>query len=55
MSRGNHLEVIFRESEDWQIAQRLRAGTTMTLDWIAHRLQAGAPGYLANCLRQEGQ
>jgi hypothetical protein len=43
------------DAEKLRIAKRLRAETTMTLDWIAQRLQAGAPGYLANCLRQEGQ
>jgi hypothetical protein len=43
------------DAEKLRIAKRLRAETTMTLDWIAQRLQAGAPGYLANCLRQEGR
>ena len=34
-----------------QIARRLRAQTTMTLAWIAQNLRTGAPGSLANCLR----
>ena len=37
------------------IAKRLRAETTMTIAWIARRLQAGTPGCLANCLRTEGR
>ena len=34
-----------------QIARRLRAETTMMLAWIARNLSMGAPGSLANCLR----
>jgi putative transposase len=34
-----------------RIARRLRAETTMTLAWIAKNLSMGAPGSLANCLR----
>ena len=33
-----------------QIAWRLRRETTMTLRWIAHRLQMGTWTYVANCL-----
>jgi hypothetical protein len=35
-----------------RIAQRLCGETTMTLDWIAGRLNMGAAGYAAQCLRQ---
>jgi putative transposase len=35
-----------------QVARRLRAETTMTLQWIADRLKMGAPGSLANRLRR---
>ena len=38
--------------EKIRIAQRLRAETTMTLEWIAQRLQLGSIGYVAHCLRQ---
>lgn len=38
-----------------QIARRLRAETTMTLAWIAQNLSMGAPGSLANCLRNKEQ
>jgi len=41
------------DTEKLLIAKRLRAETTMTIAWIAQRLKAGAPGYLANCLRNE--
>ena len=34
-----------------EIAARLRAETTVTLKWIAHHLNMGAPGYLSDCLR----
>jgi REP element-mobilizing transposase RayT len=37
--------------EKVRIARRLREETTMTLNWIARRLNMGAGGYLANCLR----
>ena len=33
------------------LARRLRGETTMTLDWIAERLNMGTAGHLANCLR----
>ena len=36
-----------------QIAWRLRRETTMTLRWIAHRLQMGTWTYVANCLAQK--
>jgi hypothetical protein len=32
--------------------QEVRKETTMTLDWIAQRLNMGAAGYAAQCLRQ---
>jgi hypothetical protein len=35
-----------------QIARRLRAETTMTLDWIAEHLSMGAGDSLANRLRK---
>ncbi|MGH8245201.1 MAG: hypothetical protein ACREUU_02080 [Gammaproteobacteria bacterium] len=35
-----------------RIARRLRDETTMTLEWIAGRLNMGAAGYAAQCLRQ---
>jgi hypothetical protein len=34
-----------------QMARRLRQETTMTLNWIAKRLNMGAAGSLANLLR----
>jgi putative transposase len=34
-----------------KIASRLRRETTMTLNWIAQRLNMGTGGYVANCLR----
>jgi len=40
------------DREKVRIARRLRKETTMTLDWIAQRLNMGAAGYAANCLRQ---
>jgi REP element-mobilizing transposase RayT len=39
------------DKEKLQIAARLRGETTMTLQWIAQKLEMGAPAYLANCLR----
>ena len=38
--------------EKVKIARRLRKETTMALDWIAQRLNMGAAGYAAHCLRQ---
>ena len=43
------------DPEKVQIARRLRAETTMTLAWIAQSLNMGAPGALANLLRQHRQ
>ena len=40
------------DREKVKLAQRLRSQTTMTLDWIAARLQMGTAGYAAQCLRQ---
>ncbi len=40
------------DREKVRIARRLRSETTMTLDWIAQRLNMGAAGYAAHCLRQ---
>ena len=40
------------DGEKVRIARRLRKETTMTLDWTAERLNMGAAGYAAHCLRQ---
>ena len=40
------------DREKVKLARRLRGETTMTLDWIASRLNMGAAGYAAHCLRQ---
>jgi hypothetical protein len=40
------------DREKVTIARRLRKETTMTLDWIAQRLNMGAAGYAAQCLHQ---
>jgi putative transposase len=40
------------DREKVKIARRLRGETTMTLEWIAARLNMGAAGYAAQCLRQ---
>ena len=40
------------DREKVKIAKRLRGETTMTLDWIAGRLNMGATGYAAHCLRR---
>jgi hypothetical protein len=37
-----------------ELAQRLRQETTMTLSWIAEKLNKGAAGSLANLLRHKG-
>jgi hypothetical protein len=37
-----------------KLARRLREETTMTLHWIAQRLNMGAAGSLANLLRDAG-
>jgi len=39
-----------RDPAKLQIAWRLRQETTMTLKWIAQRLQMGRWTYLSNCL-----
>jgi REP element-mobilizing transposase RayT len=41
------------EPEKLELARRLGAGTAMTWAWVAHHLSMGAPGYVANCLRQQ--
>jgi len=41
------------DPEKVQIASRLRAHTTMTLKWIARRLNMGAWTYVSNCLVQK--
>jgi hypothetical protein len=41
------------DPEKLEIAERLRAETTMTWAWIAQRLGMAAPGYAANCLRRQ--
>jgi hypothetical protein len=40
------------DREKLKIARRLRKETTMTLDWIAQRLNMRAAGYAAQSLRQ---
>jgi REP element-mobilizing transposase RayT len=40
------------DREKVRMATRLRQETTMTLEWVANRLQMGSVGYTANCLRQ---
>ena len=50
MNRGDHREDIFLDDKDWQIALRLRHETTMTLAWIAQRLQMGTKTHLAHLL-----
>jgi len=41
------------DPEKVQIASQLRARTTMTLKWIAQRLNMGAWTYVSNCLVQK--
>ena len=41
------------DPEKWAVAVRLRAETAMTVQWIAGRLQRGAPGYLNHLLYRE--
>jgi hypothetical protein len=41
------------DPEKLAIARRLRTETTMTLAWMADKLSMGAPGALANCLRNK--
>ncbi|MBU6402330.1 MAG: transposase, partial [Verrucomicrobia bacterium] len=53
--RWNPLELPRRPKGDLEkvkIARRLRAETTMTLEWIAVHLSMGAGGSVANCLRR---
>jgi len=55
MNRGDGREPIFQDDHDRRRSlqtRRLRGETTMTLDWIAGRLNMGAAGYAAQCLRQ---
>ena len=40
------------DPEKVAIAGRLRQETTMSLKWIAHRLQMGSWTYVSNCLVQ---
>jgi putative transposase len=42
------------DAQKLKMARRLRQETTMTLDWIAQRLNMGAAGSLANLLRAAG-
>ncbi len=42
------------DAEKVRIARRLRQETTMTVSWIANRLNMGATASLANLLRREG-
>jgi len=43
------------DAQKLRIARRLRQETTMTLNWIAKRLNMGAAGSLANLLRDAGR
>ena len=43
------------DPEKVKIARRLRQETTMTLPWIARRLQMGAWRYVSHCLAQPGK
>jgi REP element-mobilizing transposase RayT len=43
------------DAQKLKIARRLRQETTMTLNWIAKRLNMGAAGSLANLLRDAGR
>jgi hypothetical protein len=43
------------DAQKLRIARRLRQETTMTLNWIAKRLNMGAAGALANLLRDAGR
>ena len=40
------------DREKVRIARRLRGETTMTMEWIAKRLNLGAAGYATSCLRE---
>jgi hypothetical protein len=42
------------DAQKVQIARRLRQETTMTVSWIADRLNMGATASLANLLRRAG-
>jgi hypothetical protein len=61
LNRGDRREAIFRTDEDRELflkqvklACRPRRETTMSLNWMAKRLNMGAAGSLANRLRQAG-
>jgi hypothetical protein len=41
------------DTDKLAIAARLRAGTVMTVKWIAHRLQMGSPGYVNHLLYRQ--
>jgi REP element-mobilizing transposase RayT len=43
------------DREKVTIARRLRGETMMTMEWIAKRLNMGAAGYAASCLREQRQ
>jgi len=43
------------DAQKLKLARRLRQETTMTLHWIAQRLNMGAAGSLANLLRDAGK
>jgi len=43
------------DPENLRIAERLRAESTATRKWIAQHLGMGAPGHVANCLRNRKQ
>jgi len=38
-----------------RLAMLLRQNTTMTIGWIADRLQMGTPGHLSHLLYREGE
>jgi hypothetical protein len=43
------------DREKLKLAQRLRRESTMTLTWVAQRLNMGAAGSQANLLRSKGR
>jgi hypothetical protein len=55
LNRGDRREPIFQtyQNRDLFIARRLRQETTMTLNWIAEKLNMGVAGSLANLLRNK--
>jgi hypothetical protein len=57
MSRGDRREEIFRDDVDRKrflesLARALRSETTVSLRWIARRLETGSWPHVSNLLRQ---